>query len=707
MTRLDYGKYRGIIASIALFLLLDASVLTLNFYISYEIADDAIAVNLAGRQRMLSQRMTKSLLDGDYLLGKEHSAESALVELETTRDLFDSTLNAFKFGGTAKGAGVGQVTLPPVVDETAMAAINAAERVWQPYRGHIDALMAARGDPMQFLPALQTAIDYAREHNLTLLKTMNDLTVRLETLATAKATRLRLIQTIGITLAVCNFIFIILHFIAQLREGDRRIELARRETTEILDTVNEGLFLLDENLVIGGQHSQKLSDIFGRNDIAGRSLNELLNRLVTEKDLHTTREFVGLLFSAKVKEKLIRDLNPLDRLQINLPQKDGSYTTKYISFQFARVYEQNKIAHVLVTVNDITEQVNLAQELEASRGESEQQLEILTNILHADPKVLQMFIDNAHASYNRINAVLREPLRQQGPGHQHVLQNKVRRIFNDIHNLKGEASALTLENFALMAHQFEAELAQLRDKPNLSGNDFLPLTVKLNRLMAYTESVQKLIARIGGLADIPQGQSAVPSWAHLYDLTSSCAERAGKKVHLVASGLAELSLSSERLEVINQVCIQMIRNAVAHGIEKPADRRDANKAELGRIDVRLAEVAGGSLELTVRDDGAGFDYKAIRRRAMEAGLRTETDLECMDNKQLLSLIFEPGFSTCREVGADAGRGVGMDVVRSKINALGGRLSIGSSPGRYCQFVITLPGEVSDSALAGDAVLSAA
>ncbi len=689
MPRLDYGKYRGIVISIALFLLLDASVLIMNFYISFEIAEDAVAVNLAGRQRMLSQRMTKALLDSHYAEEQPPQLAQALDELRVTRDLFDTTLTAFQHGGSTRGADQSAVQLPAVNDADALAAIASAEQLWRPYREHIDRLLASNdgGSEVLFAASLHNAIGYARANNLALLKSMNDFTVRLEQLATAKATRLRMIQTVGISLAVCNFIFIILHFIAQLREGDRRIELARRETTEILATVNEGLFLLDRDLSIGSQHSTKLVDIFGDRPIAGRSLEELLGELISGKDMETTRDFVGLLFNDKIKEKLIGDLNPLDRVQIHLPDGSGGFISKTISFQFARAYEDGEIANVLVTVNDITEQVRLEQELEASRGESEQQLAILTNILHADPALLRMFINGAHNCYERINTVLREPARETAQ-----LRHKIQRIFGDIHNLKGEAGALSLDNFEDLAHRFEEELGKLREKSDLSGNDFLPLTVRLDRLISYTHTVEKLIDRLGGLADISAERGATPSWIHLHELSDRVARRSGKQVQLVTSGLGELSLSPARFELINQLCIQFLRNAVVHGIEAPADRLDASKPECGRVDIRLAELDGGQLELTVRDDGDGFDYDAIRSQALQLGKYSEQQLECMNNRQLLSLIFEPGFSTAGEVSEDAGRGVGMDVILSKINASGGRLRVASNRGRYCRFVVTLPAE---------------
>ncbi len=221
------GKYRGILASIALFLLLDASVLMLNFYMSYQIADDAVGVNLAGRQRMLSQRMVKSLFELEHNLDVGAAIDAPRTELAQTVTLFDQTLTAFSQGGASTGASDEEVILQAVNAEAAQAALDEALIVWHPYRVRIEAVLAGlERETFDIRPALATAIAYARENNVALLTLMNDLTVELEQVAASKATRLRLIQTIGISLALINFLIILFHFLRQLRDSDRKIEAA-------------------------------------------------------------------------------------------------------------------------------------------------------------------------------------------------------------------------------------------------------------------------------------------------------------------------------------------------------------------------------------------------------------------------------------------------------------------------------------------------
>ena len=230
-----YGKYRGILMSVALFILLDASVMILNFYVSFEISADAIGINLAGRQRMLSQRTAKTL----YALHSETSDskafQDAVTELNNTKNLFDGTLTAFTHGGEVQGANKEVVVLPKVSSVEGQKTLKSAAEIWVDYKLSVDALLADIKEGKDFHKSLDKALVQAKTKNLVLLGHMNDLTINLENVASSKASRLRIIQTVGISLAIINFLFIMLHFLRQLRDSDLVLEKARKETTEILE----------------------------------------------------------------------------------------------------------------------------------------------------------------------------------------------------------------------------------------------------------------------------------------------------------------------------------------------------------------------------------------------------------------------------------------------------------------------------------------
>ena len=164
------------------------------------------------------------------------------------------------------------------------------------------------------------------------------------------------------------------------------------------------------------------------------------------------------------------------------------------------------------------------------------------------------------------------------------------------------------------------------------------------------------------------------------------AQEEGKNAQLYVEG-AHGEMDRNLLDRIKAPFEHMLRNAVAHGIEAPTDRKKAGKSEEGAVRIRVAREAT-EVVVRVSDDGRGLDREAIRKRAIERGLiRQETRLS---DDQILALITQTGFSTASTVTQLAGRGVGMDVVANEIKQLGGSLAIDSRQGEGTTFVLRLP-----------------
>ncbi len=693
-----FGKYKTLVISIALFLLLDASVLAVNFYTSYQIALDAKTVNLAGRQRMLSQRMVKALFEVEKALAQGVSPQPYLNEVAQAAQLFGQTLTAFDLGGQAPGVQNDTVLLAALKPGAGREALTEAKEIWLVYGQLIDQLLK-QSTPEGINRALPISMNYARANNLTLLNLMNNLTLELERAASAKATQLRLIQTVAIVLAVVNFILILWHFLGQLRRSDRLLDAARKETQHILSTVNEGLFLLDNHLRMGSQHSAKLVQMFGPL-VQGRAIeqcyfSDFLRDRVRPTDLETALRFVNLLFRRTIKTSLIGDLNPLTQVEINLADERGGYTAKYMHFDFRRVIEGGEIKQVLVTVKDITKEVVLSKELDATRQQNAQQIEMLTGILHANPYVLKLFIQNAFDAFTRINELFRA--QDKSPL---AMERKLRDIYIEVHTFKAEAGSLHLHSVVNLAHELETSIQMVLAQPIVAGTDLFGAIVLLEKLIYYIEGMQTLTEKVARLAAetdaeptaVPRPKRPINRWQHLHTLAQVLAGRCEKKLALHLTGFNEIQLSQEQARLINDMCLQFIRNAVVHGIEKPQMRLLCNKPEVGRVDLSLIRLADGGIELHVRDDGRGVDYDKIRNQAIFMGLAKADELRTWNNKQIIGLMFKPGFTTADDVSGDAGRGIGMDVIISRVQRLKGSIKIASRSGQACHFVVTLPGD---------------
>jgi two-component system chemotaxis sensor kinase CheA len=170
--------------------------------------------------------------------------------------------------------------------------------------------------------------------------------------------------------------------------------------------------------------------------------------------------------------------------------------------------------------------------------------------------------------------------------------------------------------------------------------------------------------------------------------TREMARAAGKQVVLeLDDGGAEVD--RQVLERLGEVLTHLLRNAVDHGIEPAETRVARGKLAEGRIRLR-AEVSGDRLILTIEDDGAGLDQQAIRQRALDGGHMDSADLARRSEAELTDLIFLPGFSTKPTVTQLSGRGVGLDIVRSRVERMQGRVVARSAAGAGCAFTLTLP-----------------
>ena len=162
----------------------------------------------------------------------------------------------------------------------------------------------------------------------------------------------------------------------------------------------------------------------------------------------------------------------------------------------------------------------------------------------------------------------------------------------------------------------------------------------------------------------------------------------GKEIELELQG-AETELDRQVLDLIKDPLTHMLRNSADHGLETPSERRAAGKPPQGHI--RLAAYhEGGQIIVQFSDDGRGLDTARIKAKAIAQGLISEADAEKLTDAQIHKFIFAPGFSTARTVTSVSGRGVGMDVVRSNIDQIGGTIDVKSVAGQGASFTIKIP-----------------
>ena len=178
------------------------------------------------------------------------------------------------------------------------------------------------------------------------------------------------------------------------------------------------------------------------------------------------------------------------------------------------------------------------------------------------------------------------------------------------------------------------------------------------------------------------------AWAKLPRIIRDISIELDKKIDLEMKG-QDTELDRQVLEMIKDPLTHMVRNSADHGIEKPEDRAAAGKPETGKI-VLNAYHEGGHIIIQIKDDGKGLPIDKIKKKVLDNGLATQEELEQMSGHQIQQFIFKAGFSTADQVTAVSGRGVGMDVVRSNIENIGGSVELNSVEGKGTTFFIKIP-----------------
>ena len=683
------------------------AVLVMGFRLATHMRADISALQTASTLQTYPEEISHQLNSlRDRLEVRAYSGQ-ALADLQTTVKRFDSELKQMNASGEVDSPQLGRALLlwhqyGPVLDP--VVAFNG-----QPYVDSDSGGSTLSRDGRQHYAEVKRAQLFASDNARALQAQISSLAATLQRTSSDSAAHLRALLLAGV-LAALVLAAAAAYFQVTRARHERAAREAQEQTRDILKTVREGFFLLDANYRIGSVWSEALTRMFSRHDFAGLSFEELLRDLVPAATLTTATKYIKLLWGDRAHENLMKSINPLGQLEITMENGHGGKETRYLQFDFHRVMGPEGIKHVLCAVGDITSSVLLARELHDSQENANAQLDMMLGMMHVDPLQLISFLDTAETGLKLVNTILKEPARTDAE-----FRKKLTGLFRELHSIKGEASALNLKSIASRVHALEDMVSDCKKRPELSGNDFLPLVLKLDDLLAHLRSVREMAARLTTLkvspaasehstattgtmpvaraaaperpAERPQPRAVEDLSPALQSMAERLAQDHAKRFRLSLTGLGEVP--SAYGATIKDCLIQMLRNAAVHGIEAPEVRRGQSKEDTGvvRVDFRKA---GEGYELIFEDDGAGIAPDSLRAAAVRQQLITEEEASIMDTRSTMALIFRPGFSTQDGVSMDAGRGVGMDVVARSVYALGGKIGVSTHPGKFTRFKIVLP-----------------
>lgn len=462
------------------------------------------------------------------------------------------------------------------------------------------------------------------------------------------------------------------------RVEDRTNELAatNRDMRAVLDSVQEGLAMLNGSAQVMGSPSSQFIRWFGEPE--GRSMAQMLEALDPR---------VGGMFRLGWSE-LQEGIMPLEVNLAQLPNqvcKDG----RILQLSVLPVRTNGDVPEqCLLITTDVTEK------LERERAEQAERefVSVFRSILRDRASFLDFF---------RECESLAERIGSTGDGSLEYAEH-----FRWIHTLKGNSGLFGLDRVASVCHRVESEMVETGAGPTEAQRNEIhkiweETAIPIRELLADTENDQLVLSplELDELMELarrgaPSSQllEALRTLRHepvqgrltkLAEQAKALSKRLGKpELKVVVEG-GEVRLPREPLASFWSALTHVVRNAVDHGIESPAERTVAGKAPEGSFRLRAAH-AEDEVVVEVEDDGRGIDWEAIRAKAREVGL------EASDERSLCEMLFAEGFSTRSEASDVSGRGVGMSAVRSVIRRMGGRIALHTSPGEGTRFSFHFP-----------------
>jgi chemotaxis protein histidine kinase CheA len=535
------------------------------------------------------------------------------------------------------------------------------------------------------------------------------------------------------------------------REKQHLIGASSRLTDAILKSTAQGIFLLDGKGRIQPQVSNSLATLFRRTDFSNLTFEKLIGPIVSAKTLSAARNHIAKLLDATPKSGGSGDSNPLQDVEVKLPNPDGTSETAHFQFDISAVNEANEAPAWLVRVTDITTRVQQNRELEDLRERMLTLAEILRGVLQTGGARFAAFLHRADASMKAINTVLKKPAREAD-----AFRSKLEETLEEVDRLRRDAAAFKLTALEAATRRFEDSLQDLRTRGALSGSDFLPLAVKLDHLFGQFALIRQLVAQAGPIAEsdtTPQtrmtdnGTQIIEAPKFTAQMAEEAAQQAAEPAPAPAAapaaqqapvarqtarevaragsldstltGLTELAAQEHNKNValdckgmhlvppryqstIKNVSIQLIRNAVMHGIESPAARQAAGKRPKGTLSLEFKTLPDNSFELHFQDDGCGLDPDKVRATAVARGLLTEEAAARLRDRQAIKLIFKSGYSTLPQTPGEPAHGTGMSLVRRYVHEAGGKIALASLLGHETRFKLTLPPVTAAAAPSEDA-----
>ncbi|MEO7425469.1 MAG: ATP-binding protein [Fibrobacteria bacterium] len=498
------------------------------------------------------------------------------------------------------------------------------------------------------------------------------------------------------------------------------VEMKVRQIRDILENIEQGLFTFNLDLTVNEDASRKAAEVLGLPNLAGLTLTDLLRLTPRQEDLF--RDWIDIVRIAP-KTQRWRKLSRLAPLQEIRIENGNGDEARYVVLEYQKILDKHGgISRIMVLARDVTETRKTERRLQEERILHEKTVKTVLGISSHPPETITQFARDTEERMQAMGKGL-DAISMAPEGERHALAVA---IFKDCHTIKGNAGAFGFDALAVAAEHMEALLQASISEPGDWEKRAQPAQKLLETMIRESGDIDEVflilagksgettvrlaeskVARIRQMAEAIGDRSLDPELASLVascrrishrsflslstkyrDLVENAASKAGKQVEFLVSP-PELEMDHQTLARIDEALVHLFRNAVAHGIESPAEGARGKKGK-GKIEFNCSVGRDGSHVFSIEDNGPGIDVALLSAKAVKNGLISETALAAMSDQEKLGLVFSPGLSTSSVSDSLSGRGLGMAIAADCVRASGGKIILESWPGQGTRFTILTP-----------------
>jgi len=505
------------------------------------------------------------------------------------------------------------------------------------------------------------------------------------------------------------------------------------QATDILNTIEQGLFTINLDGTINNEYSTIANKIFKIDDIASSSIEKIL-RL----DARQTAAFERWLNLVRKMHSQIRwqKLSKLAPVQeIELPNDSDIESSSFISISYQCIYDPGmQLSKIMVLATDITEKRLKDLHMATERQRHENDVKAILSIANSTAEEISEFMEDTTARLEEIiaqvnqhkDSVIRQRREYPDGEEYEISAESINSLYRDLHTIKSSCSSYGFDFMATLSLQAEDQLEKLRQPVYSRRQEELrKLEDILMKMKAALDDIHKKVKSIYGESEeiafrIPESHvntiidkckklSEESHGTAARDLIDECKKLTWKPLGVLLRKHQKSALQIARklhknvdivikndklffnpiiITNLDEILLHLVRNAVDHGIESPEIRDELGKSN-GKIYIEI-DIIDELCFLVISDDGRGIDVEALLTNAVNKKFITPEEAVGMSNDEKIALLFRSGLSTSKEVSDVSGRGMGMDIVKHRIEKLGGTITTNSIYGQGTSFCIKVP-----------------